>query len=335
MPDSTVSPSVLRTIRRWFDTSCHYDSLDPTQAKRIDWVRAIPFITLQLMCLGVFWVGWSWIALAVTGVVLGVRMFAITGFYHRYFSHRTFKTSRPAQFVFAVLGASAVQRGPLWWAAHHRHHHRAADEADDVHSPIADSFLWSHILWVMSRGSYRSNWERVGDLARYPELRFLDRFDVLVPAVLATGLFLTGSWLGSAYPSLGTSGWQMLIWGFFVSTVVLFHFTSTINSLAHLVGRRRFPTPDHSRNNAVLAVLTLGEGWHNNHHHFPGATRQGFYWWEIDVTFYLLKAMSWVGLVWDLNAVPKRVYEEARRLRSAVAGEPEASSAEGAAAPAC
>lgn len=275
MPDSTVSPSVLRTIRRWFDTSCHYDSLDPAQAKRIDWVRAIPFIALQLMCLGVFWVGWSWIALAVAGTVFVVRMFAITAFYHRYFSHRAFKTSRPAQFVFAVLGASAVQRGPLWWAAHHRHHHRVSDEADDVHSPIADSFLWSQILWVMSRGSYRSNWERVGDLARYPELRFLDRFDILVPVLLAASLFLTGSWLGSAYPSLETSGWQVLIWGFFVSTVVLFHFTSTINSIAHLVGRRRFQTPDHSRNNAVLAVLTLGEGWHNNHHHFPARLAKG------------------------------------------------------------
>ena len=147
------------------------------------------------------------------------------------------------------------------------------------------------------------------------ELRFLDRFDILVPVALAVFLFLLGGWLETRAPGLGTNGPQLLIWGFFVSTVVLFHATVTINSLAHVWGKRRYQTRDDSRNNLWLALLTLGEGWHNNHHHYPASTRQGFYWWEIDITFYLLKAMSWVGLVWDLKPVPPRIRDARTRGR--------------------
>ena len=133
---------------------------------------------------------------------------------------------------------------------------------------------------------------RVKDLLKYPELRFLDRFDVAVPAVLGVGVFLLGVLLKHVAPGLGTNGWQILVWGFFISTVAVYHGTYTINSLSHVFGRQRYKTGDASRNNPWLALITLGEGWHNNHHHYPASVRQGFYWWEFDITFYMLKLMS-------------------------------------------
>ncbi len=288
----------------WFDTSAvEADAEDD----RIDWLRVIPFIGMHLMCLGVIWVGWSWFAVTVALVLYALRMFAITGFYHRYFSHRAFKTSRPVQFLFGLLGSSSVQRGPLWWAAHHRHHHRHSDTAEDPHSPVQKGFFRSHMGWFLSRSSFATNLERVRDLAKYRELLLLDRFDILVPVALACVLFFGGNLLEVYFPELNTTGPQLLIWGFFVSTTVLFHATVTINSLAHRFGRRRYPTQDHSRNNWWLALITFGEGWHNNHHHFPGAARQGFFWWEIDLTYYGLRVLSWLGLVWDLKPVPAKL----------------------------
>ncbi|MDB6151836.1 MAG: Fatty acid desaturase, partial [Chthoniobacteraceae bacterium] len=257
--------------------------------------------------------GWSRVAAGTAVVLYFVRMFAITGFYHRYFSHRTFHTSRAAQFCFAALGNTAVQRGALWWAAVHRHHHKHADQEHDVHSPTLSGFWWSHIGWMTSNKNFPTNYEAIRDLAKYPELVFLNRFDLVVPAVLALSLYITGAVLGHLVPSLHTSGTQLLVWGFFISTVVLLHGTLLINSLAHVFGDRRFETEDESRNNLALALVTLGEGWHNNHHRFMGAARQGFYWWEIDVTYYLLKLLSWAGVIWDLRPVPASVYAEAAR----------------------
>ena len=258
---------------------------------------------MHLACLAVAWTGVSATALAVAAVLYGLRMFAITGFYHRYFSHRSFATSRALQFAFAVLGAASVQRGPLWWAAHHRRHHRHADTEADVHSP-RHGFWRSHVGWFLTRRAFATDEAAIPDLARYPELRWLDRFDIVVPVLLAAGLYAFGAWLGAAHPALGADGPQLLAWGCFVSTVVLFHVTVTINSLAHRWGSRRFATRDDSRNNWLLALLTFGEGWHNNHHHYPGSVRQGFAWWEIDLTYYLLRAMAALGLVWNLKAMP-------------------------------
>lgn len=251
--------------------------------------------------------GWSWAAITVAVILYLVRMFAITGFYHRYFSHKAFKTNRFWQVVFAVLGDSAVQRGPLWWAAHHRHHHRFADQKEDVHSPLQHGFLWSHIGWLTSQTNYATRIEYIGDWRKYPELLWLNRFNGLVPVLLAVALFGFGELLEVYAPHLGTNGLQMLIWGFFVSSVVLLHATVTINSLAHLFGSRRYNTPDTSRNNFLLALLTLGEGWHNNHHHYAVSARQGFYWWELDITYYLLVVLSWLRIVWDLQPVPERI----------------------------
>ncbi|MFZ4573750.1 MAG: acyl-CoA desaturase [Phycisphaerales bacterium] len=285
--------------------------------KEVDWPRVLPFIGIHVACATVVWVGWSWTAVAVALAAYLVRMFAITGFYHRYFSHRTFKTSRAAQFVFALLGNAAAQRGPLWWAAHHREHHRHSDTELDVHSPHQHGVLWSHMGWFTAKGAFLTNVKAVPDLAKYPELRFIDRFDTLVPIAYALCMYLLGEALATWAPGLGTTGPQMLVWGFVISTVVLYHATYTINSFSHLIGTRRFATGDSSRNNFLLAIITLGEGWHNNHHYFPGAVRQGFYWWEIDVTYYTLWMLQKLGLVWDLNPVPRRVYDRAAADRSA------------------
>jgi len=282
--------------------------------RRIDWLRIIPFIGLHLACLGVFFVGVSTTAVVVFALSYFLRMFAITAFYHRYFSHRTFRTGRVVQFLFALIGASATQRGPLWWAAHHRHHHRHADTGEDVHAP-RHGFWWSHMGWFLCRENFETRSDQIPDLIVYPELRWLDRHDLLVPVIYAAALFAFGAALDWLVPGLKTSGWQVLVWGYFVSTVVLIHVTLTINSLAHVWGSRRYATRDESRNNFLLALLTLGEGWHNNHHHFPGAARQGFYWWEVDISYYLLQMMRWVGLVDGLKTVPERI-REARQIPS-------------------
>jgi len=296
----------------WFDSWAAARGIRDDD-ESIDWLRVVPFLLLHAACLGVLWVGWSTFAVAFAVALYLVRMFAITAFYHRYFSHRAFATSRAAQFLFALLGASAAQRGPLWWAAHHRRHHRHADRASDTHSPTRDGFWWSHVGWLLVRENYRTRVEEVRDLARYPELVFLDRFDALAPLGalgLAWGL---GAALEALWPGLGTSGPQLAVWGFGVSTVALYHATFAINSLAHSHGSRAYETDDTSRNNLLLALLTLGEGWHNNHHHYPGSARQGFRPAEIDLCYYGLCALAALGVVRELRPVPARVRARGRR----------------------
>jgi stearoyl-CoA desaturase (delta-9 desaturase) len=312
----TRRPSrLLLTVSRWFDSWAGAEGIAKDEPQRVDWVRCMPFLALHVACLAVIWVGWSPFAVLFAVGLYLVRMFAITGFYHRYFSHKTFKTSRAFQFVIALWGNTAVQRGPLWWAAHHRLHHKHSDQEDDVHSPHHHSFWWSHVGWIMSRANFATHLVQVPELAKFPELRFLDRFDSLVPIALFAGSFGLGALLEYVAPGLGTNGLQLLVWTV-ISTVVLFHGTCTINSLSHMFGTRRFETTDKSRNNALLAIVTLGEGWHNNHHHYPASTRQGFKWWEYDVTYYTLRVMSWFGIIWDLKPVPVAVMQNARRRRS-------------------
>ena len=296
---------VWRAIANWFIADAAPPSAEG--ADKIDWMRVIPYIGMHLMCLAVVWVGVSPVALLVALIAYLLRMFAITGFYHRYFSHRTFKTSRVGQFVFALLGAAAVQRGPIWWAAHHRHHHAHSDQHDDVHSPVRHGFWRAHSGWFLTSKGFAPDLRRVRDLLRYPELRWLDRFDIAVPVLMAYGILKLGQYLAAHAPQLHTNGFQMLVWGFFVSTIACYHITYFINSLAHVFGSRRYATDDDSRNNWLLALLTLGEGWHNNHHHYPASTRQGFYWWEVDITFYVLRTLSVFGIVWELKPVPNDV----------------------------
>ncbi len=294
----------LRVVAVWLD-SWSYRPVTGERAMRVEWLRVAPFIAVHLACLGPIWVGWSWSAVGVALGLYWLRVFFVTAFYHRYFSHRTFQTSRPMQFAFALAGATAVQRGPLWWAAHHRLHHRHSDAPEDVHSPHQHGFWWSHMGWITAPANFPTRLDQVPDLARYPELRWLDRFDTVVPLVLAASLYGLGAFLAGV--GVNTSGPQMLVWGFFISTVALFHATSLINSAAHQMGKRRYATRDDSRNSLVLALITMGEGWHNNHHRYPAAARQGFFWWEIDLTYYFLVVLSWFGIVRELHPVPARV----------------------------
>ncbi|EYF04918.1 acyl-CoA desaturase [Chondromyces apiculatus] len=230
----------------------------------------------------------TWKLVALAAATYFVRMFAITGVYHRYFSHRSYKTSRFFQLVLAFLGTTATQKGPLWWASTHRVHHRFSDTERDVHSPMQFGFWQSHMGWWLGREHEHTDFDKIPDFASFPELRWLDRNHAVGPAVMGTALYLIG-------------GLDAFLWGYVVSTCVLMHATFTINSLAHIFGSRRYATTDTSRNNFWLALITLGEGWHNNHHHYMNSVNQGFFWWEIDVSYYALRGMSAVGLVWDLR----------------------------------
>ncbi|HZZ20955.1 MAG TPA: acyl-CoA desaturase [Opitutaceae bacterium] len=299
-------------IIQWFDADYAPGGAEAVRNEpdKVDWVRCIPFIILHLGCLGVIWTGASSFAVWTAAFLYVARMAAVTGVYHRYFSHKTYSCSRPVQFLLAVWGGTTVQRGPLWWAYHHRHHHQHSDEEEDAHSPHVHGFLWSHIGWITSRRNFPTDYSKVRDLNKYPELVFLNRFDAIVPFLFAFALFGIGGFLHVHAPSLHTSSWQLLVWGFFISTTALFHGTSCINSMAHLMGNRRFKTEDDSRNSFILAIITLGEGWHNNHHRYQSATRNGFYWWEIDPTYYMLRVMSWMGIIKGLKEVPASVLAE-------------------------
>lgn len=305
----------MKSIRQWFDNGEAAYSAESVESAEdgIDWLRVIPFLVLHLACLAVFFVGISAVAVLMALALYLIRMFAITAFYHRYFAHKSFKTTRPVQFLFALIGASATQRGPLWWAAHHRQHHRHADQPADPHSP-KQGFFWSHMGWFLSGKHYQADYKLVPDWQRFSELRWLDRYDLAVPVLLALALFILGVLLEKYFPGSGTSGWQMLVWGYFISTVVLLHATLLINSMAHCLGKKRYQTADESRNNLFLALLTLGEGWHNNHHHYPASARQGFYWWEVDISYYILKLMQKSGLIWDVRTVPLHKRESKKIL---------------------
>jgi stearoyl-CoA desaturase (Delta-9 desaturase) len=314
---TVLSPQTSSWFHKWFGwLDSHYIS-PQTQArlgKRVrqaEFDKYLPFIVLHLGCLGVLWTGFSPIALMVAFAMYWFRMFAITGFYHRYFSHKTFKTSRVMQFIFALWGSTAIQKGALWWSANHRHHHQFSDQPEDIHSPKQSGLWWSQLEWITDSTNLVTRYDLIQDWKQFPELVFLNRFDWIGPLLYTIVLMSAGSVLHRFAPQYGTDAWQLLVWGVFISTVVLFHFTSTINSLSHTWGSRRYETTDTSRNNGLLAIFTMGEGWHNNHHRFQGTVRQGFFWWEIDATFYLLTVMSWLGLVWDLRSVPKAAYSEA------------------------
>jgi stearoyl-CoA desaturase (delta-9 desaturase) len=260
---------------------------------------AIPFALVHLACLAAIWTG-----VTRTSVVLGIglyvaRMFGVTAGYHRYFSHRSYRTGRVFQFLLACLAQSSAQKSVLWWAAAHRHHHKHSDTEHDVHSPQQQGFFYAHVGWIFARRPPVADSAAIRDFDRYPELRFLHRFHLLPAVVLAVICALIGGWPG-------------LVVGFFWSTVLLFHCTFFINSLAHVHGRQRYATGDDSRNNWWLAIITLGEGWHNNHHACQRSARQGFRPHEIDITYYLLAILSWTGLVWDLGQPPASLARKER-----------------------
>lgn len=281
--------------RTWtfeFDEENHDDIVYP---------NAIPFLLVHLASLGILWSGVTWEAvLLCVGLYFG-RMFAITAGFHRYFSHRSFDTSRVFQFVLAFLAQTSLQQGVLWWSAKHRHHHKHSDTVEDVHSPGIHGFFFAHVGWIFAKKRGQADFSLVKDLERYPELRWLERHKHLPGILLGVVCFLV-------------AGWPGLFLGFFLSTTLLYHGTFAINSLAHTFGRQRYLTGDDSRNSLLLALICMGEGWHNNHHYYQASTRQGFRWWEIDPTYYILKGLSGVGIVWNLKTPPEEVVEGERRL---------------------
>ncbi len=268
------------------------------QDKRINLVASIPFAIIHLLVFGVLLTGVSAGTLLLALVLYFVRMFFITAGYHRYFSHRSYKMGRAAQFVMALGGTTAAQKGPLWWASHHRAHHRYADTDRDIHSP-RDGAIWSHVGWILSDKFKETELSSIKDFSRFPELRFLDRFWWVGPTALGSAVFIL--W-----------GARGLFVGFFLSTVLLWHGTFLVNSLSHVFGKRRYATADTSRNSMLVALLTNGEGWHNNHHYYPASARQGFLWWEIDVSYYVLRALSLLHVVHGLRAPSGEVVSNSR-----------------------
>jgi stearoyl-CoA desaturase (delta-9 desaturase) len=289
----------------------HSDSQEPAAeappTTDIIYPSAVPFVLVHLACLGAIWTGVTVEALAIGVGLYWLRIFAIGAGYHRYFSHRAFETSRVFQFVLAALSQSTAQKSVLWWASNHRDHHLYSDTELDVHSPRHTGFLYSHLGWIFSRRHAGTNLTRIADFARYPELMWLHRYELAPAIALALLCFAAAGWAG-------------LVVGFFWSTVAVYHATFSINSVAHVAGRRRYITGDDSRNNWLLAIVTMGEGWHNNHHAFQSSARQGFRWWEYDPTFYLLKLLERLGVVWKLKRPTPEVVHNRHRLGTRVIG---------------
>jgi stearoyl-CoA desaturase (delta-9 desaturase) len=283
-----------------YGLSTSRDPRDWAPNEHINKRSSIPFIALHFLPLLAIFTGVTWTAVWLAVSLYFIRMLAITGGYHRFFAHRSYKLKRVPQFILAFVGSTSAQKGPLWWAAHHRAHHKYADTERDIHSPIR-GFWWSHVGWILCDKFNKTDSDAIKDFTKYPELVWLDKHDWVGPWALGVACWLIGGWSG-------------LLIGFFLSTIVLWHATFTVNSLAHVFGRRVYDTPDTSRNSLTVALITGGEGWHNNHHRYPWAARQGFHWWQIDTTYYVLRVFSWVGIVRDLRPVPATVRDEARAV---------------------
>ncbi len=303
---------MINALLRWVAPPPETMESPVPREERVEWFRCAPFILIHLAAIwAVFLFPFAWPCLVLAILSYSIRMFTITAFYHRYFSHRSFKTSRLVQFLGGFVACSSGQRGPLWWAAHHRMHHRHSDTEKDMHSPQCKSFLWSHVYWFMTDYALPTYLKEIPDWLKFPELRFINKFDWIPVVSLAGGCYLLGEtqWAATHFQA---TGWQWLTWGFLVPTVALYHGTFSVNSITHLFGKRRFDTNDESRNNAWIALITFGEGWHNNHHFFPGSVRQGFRKREFDPTFWMLWLMSKVRLVRDLKPIPDWVHAKAR-----------------------
>lgn len=264
-------------------------TIQRSPSEKVSWVYCSHFMIAHLMPFAAIFTGVSLTDFILCFTLYFIRMFFITAGYHRYFAHRSYQLGRVMQFIMALGGGMSAQKGALWWAAHHRHHHRYSDTQEDIHSP-KKGFWWSHVGWILCSKYDETRYDLIPDFTKYPELRWLNKYHLVPPTVLGITVLLFG-------------GWSALWIGFFLSTVLLWHGTFVINSLAHVFGRRRFVTADTSRNSFLLSVITLGEGWHNNHHHFQAAARQGFYWWEMDISFYILKSLSWLKLAKNLKKV--------------------------------
>lgn len=268
-------------------------------------VQIVIFWSIQASALAVFFVPFTWGLVALWAVSHFLRAIGLTLAYHRYFAHRSFQMNRVARFFWAFVGTCAMQKGPIWWAGHHVNHHKFADREGDPHSPMVSGVYYAHIGWFLNDTKHdqlEANNPVVRDFSKAWEIAMLEKFHFIPPAILAVAMY-----------AIGGAPW--LVWGFCLPTMTLAHATFCINTVNHLFGSRRFDTIDESRNNVFTAFFAVGEGWHNNHHRYQRAARNGFYWWEFDPTWYVIRAMAAVGLAWDVQPVPERIYEEARVTR--------------------
>lgn len=284
-------------------------SITPEVRRKPILKQELAFLVIHLLPLGALYTGATLFDWIVCGALYVIRMFWVTGGYHRYFAHKSYKTSRWFQFIIAFMAQTSAQKGALWWAAHHRHHHRHSDTPADPHSMKIYGFWYSHVGWIVGPDFKETDYKTIGDFAKYPELVWLNKHYLVAPTTLALAVMALGGWVngGSVLAMFTTAGFSSLFVGFFLSTVILYHGTFSINSIMHKFGNQRYETGEESKNSLWLALLTLGEGWHNNHHYYETASRQGFFWWEIDITWYVLKMLSWTGLIWDLKGVPKHI----------------------------
>ena len=281
------------------------------QSFTVTWVTIIPHTLAHIsaiVCL--YFSSFSWSAVILCIVSYYVRMFGVSGIYHRYFSHRTYQVSRFTQFLMAAWGCNALQRGPLWWASTHRIHHSYSDQPGDVHSPVLYGFWWSHIGWLLAKENDHSRFENIKDLTKYKELVWLEKFHYLPPLLYGIGLYFFGRAMQLYFPNLGMDGFQAFTWGFLVSTIFLYHGTFTVNSICHIFGSKPFDTGDESRNNFWIALITMGEGWHNNHHYYQTSEKQGMHWWQIDMAHYVIWTFSKLGIVSKIKTFPKRTYSK-------------------------
>tara|TARA_B110000014_G_scaffold261149_1_gene252313 strand:- start:3355 stop:4239 length:885 start_codon:yes stop_codon:yes gene_type:complete len=272
--------------------------------ERLSLIVSLPFLSVHIGAIYALTVSPSLFALFIVGLMYFIRMFGITAGFHRLFSHRSFKTNRLFQFFLAYSATCSAQMGPIWWASHHRHHHKYTEQIEDSHTPTLKGFFWAHVGWIMSPANSPTKEKYVEDLMKYPELRWLDKYHYFAPFSLAVFLYVLGEYMAVNYSQYNTNGMELLLWGFFVSTVFLYHATFMVNSVCHVFGHRTYDTKDESVNNLLVAILTLGEGWHNNHHAFPNSEKQGHKWYQIDICHYILWCLSKIGIVWNIREVP-------------------------------
>lgn len=263
--------------------------------------------------LGVFFVPWNGRIVLWAAITYFFRVFAWEAGSHRYFSHRSYKTSRVFQSVLAVLAAASGQRGPIWWAASHRAHHRTSDTPDDPHSPVHRGFWHAHLGWVLDSGNADTNLDHAKDLARFPELVWINKYHYVFPYILLLAIFCVGQYT-NAFGATG-QGLAATFWIFFLSTVLSLHATFAVNTLTHgikpgLINQRRYATDDTTTNNWLLCIPTMGASWHNNHHRYMNAARAGFHWWQLDLAYLVLRVLAALRIVWDLKAVPSHILHE-------------------------
>jgi stearoyl-CoA desaturase (delta-9 desaturase) len=294
------------------------ENLEPEHRNKPYLSHEIPFILIHVMPFAAFWTGATAFDWSLCIALYFIRMFFVTGGYHRYFSHRTYKTSRVFQFILAFMAQTSAQKGILWWAAHHRVHHKYSDQPHDPHSMKIYGFWYSHLGWILGPDYNATEFDLVKDLTKYPELRWLNTYHLVPPFILAIVCMALGAWYNAGSPWLLFShGWSTLWIGFFFSTVLLYHGTFSINSIMHKFGKARYLTGDESKNSWWLAFISMGEGWHNNHHYYQSATRQGFFWWEYDFTYYVLRFLALTGIIWGIREVPDHVkYSEKHLIKN-------------------